>query len=280
MVLVHENGEEGINISSLEGNGSVSPQFQAVPAASSQTVCGNFTVPAASSNTTCAISRIPPASSQFSPMRNNEDFSEEICDWESSCPKCSKAIISKQDWEQHQKQCDADEKKKCKWCNRIFSSVKNKYKHTVICKVRKQIEASKLRNFGDENVSYLSHDFLVRCVKSGELGIYDIIAEIFFNANHIENHNFRLVSLKHTVVEVYRNENWIPGGMREVCDAMINRASQLMRSVEYKDVEMYMEQNDYQSIIIKIADMQGYTWRIIRDRVKARILYQKIKRDI
>jgi hypothetical protein len=70
-----------------------------------------------------------------------------------------------------------------------------------------------LNGFGNENVSYLSHDFLSYCLMNPKKGMATLIENIHYNKDYPENHNVRCKSLKNNVFEKYINAEW------RICDA-------------------------------------------------------------
>jgi hypothetical protein len=70
-----------------------------------------------------------------------------------------------------------------------------------------------LNGFGNEDVSYLSHDFLSYCLMNPKKGMATLIENIHYNKDYPENHNVRCKSLKNNVFEKYINAEW------RICDA-------------------------------------------------------------
>jgi len=70
-----------------------------------------------------------------------------------------------------------------------------------------------INNFGDENMSYLTHEFLSYCLMNPKQGMTKLIKNIHYNQEYPENHNVRCKSLKQNVFEKYIDSEW------RVCDA-------------------------------------------------------------
>jgi hypothetical protein len=79
-----------------------------------------------------------------------------------------------------------------------------------------------LNSFGNENVSYLSHEFLSYCLMNPKMGMKTLIENIHYNKDYPENHNVRCKSLKQNVFERYIDSEW------RVCDAS-NTLDELIR---------------------------------------------------
>lgn len=64
-----------------------------------------------------------------------------------------------------------------------------------------------VKDFGQENISYLPKDFLSRCFANRD--IVRLIENIHCDNDHPENHNIRLKSQKRNQIELRENERWI-----------------------------------------------------------------------
>ncbi len=79
-----------------------------------------------------------------------------------------------------------------------------------------------LNNYGQENVSYLSHEFLSYCLLNPRKGMKSLIENIHYNSEYPENHNLRCKSLKQNIFEKYVDSEW------RTCDAS-NSLDELIR---------------------------------------------------
>jgi hypothetical protein len=64
-----------------------------------------------------------------------------------------------------------------------------------------------IRDFGNENTSYLSKEFLSSCFATKD--VVRLIENIHCDKEHKENHNVRLRSLKNDMMEVKQNDKWM-----------------------------------------------------------------------
>lgn len=87
-----------------------------------------------------------------------------------------------------------------------------------------------INNFGEENLSYLSNEFLEKCFETEVTGVKTLMDNIYFNIDHPENHNVRLTSLKHAIAEVYKDNQWIPKGLHDTIERMILKSVTLITS--------------------------------------------------
>lgn len=119
----------------------------------------------------------------------------------------------------------------CEYCNTGFRTSQSKYQHKLRCKqksLEQQIDRLEdrlahnhvsnvtniqnniqinIRDFGQENVSYLPLNFLSRCFVNKDL--VTLIENIHCDREHKENHNVRLKSLKRDLMETRVDGRWI-----------------------------------------------------------------------
>lgn len=87
-----------------------------------------------------------------------------------------------------------------------------------------------INNFGEENLSYLSQEFLEKCFETEFTGVKTLMDKIYFDDHHPENHNVRLTSLKNAIAEVYKDNEWIPRGLHDTIERMILKSVTLLTS--------------------------------------------------
>lgn len=78
------------------------------------------------------------------------------------------------------------------------------------------------RDFGQEDISYLTPDFLRYCLLNPRKGMSSLIETIHYNKEYPDNHNLRCKSLKQNIFEKYVDSEW------RVCDAS-NTLDELIR---------------------------------------------------
>jgi len=74
------------------------------------------------------------------------------------------------------------------------------------------INIGSIQNFLHEDISYISEDFIMKCAKRLENGLFDLIKTIRFNPEHPENMNVKLHVKRDKTLYVYQNNAW------EICD--------------------------------------------------------------
>jgi hypothetical protein len=66
----------------------------------------------------------------------------------------------------------------------------------------------KLRDFGDENMEHITHDFCKELLKEPYSGPNKLVRAIHFNPNYIENSNVQATNRKSNITAVVRNGKW------------------------------------------------------------------------
>ena len=155
---------------------------------------------------------------------------------------------------------DTDQKLRCHFCERKFSSLKHKYRHQKHnCKVRKEIEKTELsdeidklkyeienmkkngktvqyiknqniiqnniiiNNYRSENIDYISNRLLERLIKSSPYTSIPRLTEcIHFNTEHPENHNLAITNIRSKLARVRQNNMWQVKFLNELLEELIN----------------------------------------------------------
>lgn len=99
-----------------------------------------------------------------------------------------------------------------------------------------------VKNFGNENMDYLSHEFLTSCLISNN--IVPLIESIHFDAEHPENHNIKMKSLRYDLMEQYVDGKWIVTDKEETLDELINKGYRVLKYHSRKNKQLMIENND------------------------------------
>lgn len=113
-----------------------------------------------------------------------------------------------------------------------------------------------LNNFGNEDVSYLTPEFLSYCIMNPRKGMTSLIENIHYNNDYPENQNIRCKSLKQNVFEKYIDSEWRPCDASNTLDELIRKGYRILNT-HYTDNLM----NDPQ---------------ILEDEIKQRV-YEKFR---
>lgn len=92
-----------------------------------------------------------------------------------------------------------------------------------------------INNFGNEDTSHLTGDFLSYCLMNPKKGMTKLIENIHYNPELPNNYNLRCKSLKQNIFEKYVNSEW------RVCDAS-NTLDELIRK-GYSIMNLYYIDN-------------------------------------
>ena len=87
-----------------------------------------------------------------------------------------------------------------------------------------------VNNFGNENVSYLTHDFLSYCLMNPKQGMTKLIKNIHYNEEYPENHNVRCKSLKQNIFEKYINSEWCVCDASNTLDELIKKGYRILNA--------------------------------------------------
>lgn len=85
-----------------------------------------------------------------------------------------------------------------------------------------------LNNYGNENLSYLTTDFLDDCVKRLNNGMKNLVQHIHFNPQVPENRNIRVLSKKQNLLETFRDGAWHPCDKNNTLDEMIKKGYRIL----------------------------------------------------
>lgn len=164
----------------------------------------------------------------------------------------------------------------CSFCQRRFNNKSNMYKHAKICKkkpnelelIKQEIQTLKskletsashitnntqnvhviqnfnihLKEFGFENVSHLSKDFLNYCFANKKL--VELIDNIHFYKECPENHNVRLKSKKQELMEVFENGNWVVKDQDQTLTELIEKGYRILYRHGKQNKDTIMEEEE------------------------------------
>jgi Zn-finger nucleic acid-binding protein len=111
-------------------------------------------------------------------------------------------------------------------------------------------------NFGSEDTSYLTNDFIKYCIENPTRGITELIEIIHYNPEHPENHNIRCKSLKKNVFEKLVDSEWT------LCDAS-NTLDELIKK-GYRIMNTYYMDNIHNDTDIQDDEMQQARYQFFR----------------
>lgn len=94
-----------------------------------------------------------------------------------------------------------------------------------------------LNNYGDEDISHLSEDFLSYCLMNPKKGMTNLIQNIHYNKDVPENHNLRFKSDKKNLFEKWVDSEWRLCDASNTLDELIKKGYKILNS-HYTDFLM------------------------------------------
>ncbi len=131
-----------------------------------------------------------------------------------------------------------------------------------------------LNNFGQENTSYLTPEFLTYCLRNPKKGMSSLIEKIHYNKDYPENHNLRCKSLKNNVFERFVDTQWTLCDASNTLDELIKKG---YRILEAHLAETYLSDPEFFDDEHRVEDMQRF--RQILNDTKSND-YHSVKRDL
>ena len=156
----------------------------------------------------------------------------------------------------------------CVYCHDKFNDNANRHKHQKICKKKtdsleekiKKLEKKldevlvrtsngnnilvnngniniQVNGFGSENKSYLSKDFLTKCLRKQNKGMIELIRALHFHPEHHENYNLKVTNKKLPYVEKFVDARWQYCDRAEVIDDLINEGFTILDEHHYDNEE-------------------------------------------
>jgi hypothetical protein len=87
-----------------------------------------------------------------------------------------------------------------------------------------------VHNFGNENTSFLTQEFLSYCLLNPRKGMTSLIENIHYNKDYPENHNIRCKSLKQNVFEKYIDAEWRACDASNTLDELIRKGYRILNT--------------------------------------------------
>ena len=130
-----------------------------------------------------------------------------------------------------------------------------------------------LNNYGQENTSHLTHEFLSQCLVNPNKGITNLIGNIHYNNDIPENHNVRYKSIKHNTFEKYIDSQWTECDATNTLDELIRKGYRILNA-HY--MEFFMNDPEIQEDHIKQRVYEKF--RFLGDKTCND--YHSVKRDL
>ncbi len=190
-----------------------------------------------------------------------------------NCDKCGKEYKNGRIMRAHMETCNGmDISRQCPTCGKVYKNKHAKYYHVrkgCTAPIREDV---KLTEFTEENTDYITEDFSLKCLKNAAYGVKPMMDEIYFNKDHPENHNARLMSLKNNMAEVYTAEGWKPESLLFVVDRMISNA---VGTIIVKLQDSNLNPSEYLSKYHAIQGLDRDNRKKLREHAKSQLYLRK-----
>lgn len=130
-----------------------------------------------------------------------------------------------------------------------------------------------VNNFGNEDISHLSHDFLSHCLMNPTKGLTSLIDTIHYNAEKPCNHNVRFKSTKQNTMEKFIDSHWMECDATNTLDELIRKGYRVLNA-HY--TEHFMNDPEYQENEMKQRALERF--RFLSDKTCND--YYSVKRDL
>ena len=107
-----------------------------------------------------------------------------------------------------------------------------------------------LNGFGNEDLSYITGDFVNNLIKAGPYGcIPKLVKRVHFHPKHKENHNIRIPNKSKNIATIYNGKRWLLYGKKEILQDMSDKAYGILQKHYIIGSNQRMENfnNDYEN---------------------------------
>lgn len=167
--------------------------------------------------------------------------------------------------------CDEESDLKCFKCNcgKSYTHLASLSRHRKTCNdAKKQItnNTTNIHNitnnitnnvniyvmpFGEENKSYLTSEFLTKCLKRTSQGLFELLQHIHFHPDHAENHNLRITNKKDNYIQKHDGNMWQYENKQKILDELFKKGFEILDD-HYYDNETDLKQKLSRSIMTNI----------------------------
>ena len=90
--------------------------------------------------------------------------------------------------------------------------------------------AFELNGFGNEDLSYITGDFVKNLISAGPYGcIPKLVKRVHFHPKHKENHNIRIPNKGKNIASIYNGKRWLLCDKKEVIQDMSDSAYAILQ---------------------------------------------------
>lgn len=107
-----------------------------------------------------------------------------------------------------------------------------------------------LNDFGKEDTTYLTPEFMENCLLNLNKGMTSLIKEIHFNPDYPQNHNIKLNSKKHALLEKRSDGKWVIVDKSGFLDDIVKRGHRLLHTYYISNDEFkHKVDNNYTGVL-------------------------------
>ena len=85
-----------------------------------------------------------------------------------------------------------------------------------------------IHNHGEEDIKYITADYLTELIKLPYQAIPKLIKHIHFHPEHPENHNIRITNRKEPYIRVFKNQKWNLADKKKVLEGILDKSVSLL----------------------------------------------------
>ncbi len=189
------------------------------------------------------------------------------------CPTCQKIFSCRQSKSRHKQKCTGTKTEDTKDVQTVNNynqcTINNTTNNTVNNTNNIQIN---ITNFNSENTDYITEEFARKCFESGVHGVNPMIDKLYFDVEHPENHNVKLKSLNHSLVEVHTDKGWVPNGLYTIIDKMISNST---GTILFKISHMPLNVEEDTFRLNAIQNITPEHKRRIREQTKSKLVARR-----
>lgn len=130
-----------------------------------------------------------------------------------------------------------------------------------------------LRPFGQERTDHITQEMRDKCFKWGIHGLRYMMDCIFFNVEIPENHNIKLRSMKHNLLDVFHEPGWKAEDFKSTVDKMISISrNQIMLNMDHKEIAKNYDLLNTANNLVNLSHKNVLT---IRNHTKAQLVNRR-----
>jgi len=139
-----------------------------------------------------------------------------------------------------------------------------------------QYNMIQLRDFGNENLDYITAEFVMRCAQAGAQGIGMMIEHVFFHPDHHENRTVSIRGTPHCCsARIHKQNEWLKRSMALAYNDMVHKARGGILTPLKTHHPSFTCNPDNAHIMFEIAAIPPKDNKLIKGRTIARLFDQR-----